>query len=170
MLKLRQTITTINTLLTEYSVDFALIGGFALGHYGIHRATKDVDILIDGDNKEKVKELFKDNKFKLAFESNEVMQFSGAGLVDILLANRPLSLQMLNSAKTSEMMGIKIVSAEGIIGLKIQAYCNDSSRKLHDLSDIQKLLKVSTLNIEQVKTYADLFNEWSTIQGLIENA
>jgi len=168
MFNLRKTLQLVIKSLGEKKIKFALIGGFALGAHGIHRATKDIDILIDGSQKDLVKELLIKNGFRLLFESTEVMQFDGPGFLDILLANRPLSLDMLKSASKSELFDINVVSAEGIIGLKIQAYINDKSRRLQDLADIQALLKVQGLNIKKVKQYADLFDEWKTIEELLE--
>ena len=63
-------------------------------------------------------------------------------------------------------MNIYILKAEDIIGLKIQAYKNDGSRELQDKADIQKLLALPNLDLETIKTYADLFGEWSVIEKL----
>jgi hypothetical protein len=150
----------------DSKIDFALIGGFALSAHGIHRATQDIDILADGSKKELIKDQLIKVGFQLVFESLEVMQFTGPGYLDVVLANRPLSLEMLKNTNL-QIFGIPVVSAEGIIGLKIQAYKNDPSRLLKDRADIQDLLKISSLDLQKVKFYADLFNEWPEIQKLI---
>jgi len=95
------------------------------------------------------------------------MQFDGPGYLDILLANRPLSLEMLEKSSETSISGIKVVSPEGIIGLKIQAYTNDPGRRLRDLADIEALLSLSGINIEKVKEYADLFGEWKILEGMV---
>ena len=63
-------------------------------------------------------------------------------------------------------MNIYILKAEDIIGLKIQAYKNDGSRELQDKADIQKLLALPNLDLDTIKKYADLFDEWSVIEKL----
>lgn len=60
MIQLRKTLETARDLLQNEGVDFALIGGFALGAHGIHRATKDIDLLVDGTHARKVPEDFLD--------------------------------------------------------------------------------------------------------------
>lgn len=99
-------------------------------------------------------------------ESDEVLQFTGPGFVDVLLANRPLSQDMLKKARQNQELGVYVVRPEDIIGLKVQAYKNDPSRELQDKADIQKLLDLPDLDLDLVKKYADLFQEWPTIEKL----
>ena len=166
MIQLRQTLETAKTSLQEAKIEFALIGGFALGAHGIHRTTKDIDLLVDGSKKEQLKKIFLSKGFRLAFESQEVLQFHGPGYLDVLLANRPLSLEMVQTAKVHRLFNAPVVSPEGLIALKIQAYKNDPSRQLQDQADIQALLRLPTIDLKQVKKYADLFNEWPEIERL----
>ena len=56
---------------------------------------------------------------------------------------------------------------EDIIGLKIQAYKNNTHRELQDKADIQFLIESDDkLDWERIKSYADLFNEWEVINEL----
>ena len=106
----------------------------------------------------------------LKFESNEVLQFTGPGFLDVLLANRPISQEMLTKAGHDSNLDIHILRAEDLIGLKIQAYKNDPSRELQDKADIQNLLKLQHLDIKIIKKYADLFDEWSAIEKIQKTA
>jgi len=166
MIELRKTLDLVHRLLSDNSIEHALIGGFAMAVYGYHRATSDIDLLADGQSKNEIKNILTQNGFKLVFESDEVLQFTGLGFVDILLANRPLSLQMLKQARKDSGLNIYVIQPEDIIGLKIQAYKNDSSRELQDKADIQNLLKLKNLDYSLIKKYADLFNEWDVIKKL----
>ena len=166
MLPLKQILEKAKACFQKESIEFALIGGFAMGAHGFHRATQDIDLLIDGSRRQDAINALIGEGFKLVFQSPEVLQFEGTGYLDLLLANRPLSLEMLRSATASSIEGVRLVSAEGIIGLKIQAYTNDSSRRLRDLADIKDLLGLESINLELVKKYADLFEEWPTISGI----
>lgn len=166
MISLRKTLQKSNSILSEQGISHALIGGFALAVYGQHRATVDIDFLADGNKKELIKSSFIEQGFLLKHESDEVLQFSGPGFVDILLANRPLSQKMLKQAIRNQELGVYVLRPEDIIGLKIQAYKNDASRELQDKADIQKLLQLQNLDFELIKTYADLFQEWNIIDNL----
>lgn len=166
MINLRKTLIDATTVLTAHNIKHALIGGFALASYGYHRATSDIDLLADGQKKDLIKSLLQKANFNLIHESSEVLQFKGNGFLDVLLANRPLSQEMLNAATMNTDLNVYVLKAEDIIGLKIQAYKNDSSRLLQDQADIQNLLKIDNLNFDLIKKYADLFNEWPTIQKI----
>ncbi|MGZ3748757.1 MAG: hypothetical protein ACXVCD_15590 [Pseudobdellovibrionaceae bacterium] len=166
VINLRKTLQEAHALLEQQGVTHALIGGFALAVYGQHRATIDVDFLADGVKRELIKSSFLAKGFVLKYESPEVLQFVGPGFVDILLANRPLSQEMLKHAIRNQELGIYVVRPEDIIGLKIQAYKNDSRRELQDKADIQKLLQLPNLDFNLIKKYADLFEEWATIEKL----
>lgn len=166
MINLRKTLLDAHTALDAAGVAHALIGGFALAAYGQHRATMDIDFLADGSKKEEIKSALTNKGFVLKFESAEVLQFAGVGFVDILLANRPLSQEMLKQAIKNQELGVYIVRPEDIIGLKIQAYKNDPSRELQDKADIQKLLEITSVDLALIRKYADLFGEWDVIQSL----
>lgn len=169
MIDLRKTLITASQALKTAQIKHALIGGFALSVHGYHRSTVDVDFLADGSKKQEIKNILTGLGFSIVHESDEVLQFTGPGRLDILLANRPLSLEMLDRASNQNSLQIYVVCPEDIIGLKIQAYKNDPGRELQDKADIQQLLLKNTLNFELIKKYADLFDEWETIQKLRGN-
>jgi hypothetical protein len=166
VINLRKTLNDAHSVLQQAGVAHALIGGFALAAYGQHRATADIDLLADGTKKEIIKTELIKKGFELKYESDEVLQFMGLGFLDVLLANRPLSQQMLKQAQLNQELNIYILKPEDIIGLKIQAYKNDTSRELQDKADIQKLLALPKIDLAEVKKYADLFDEWSIIEKL----
>ncbi len=169
MIQLRKTLELARSLLNTEKIPFALIGGFALAAHGIHRATKDIDLLVDGAYKDKVKQIFINSGFKVLNQSSEVLQLAGPGYLDIVFANRPLSIEMLKKSKSeSTLAGVPVVSRESLIGLKVQAYKNDPSRQLQDKADIQALLRQPNIDLTQVKIFADLFNAWSEIQELLK--
>ena len=163
---LKDTLDLSHQTLSKAGIDHALIGGLGLAMLGIHRATFDVDFLIDGEKKTDVIKVMSAMGWNLSLETENVLHFEGKGRVDFLLANRPLAKQMLKDAKQTKF-GIKHVKAEGIIGLKIQAYKNDIEREFQDKADIKAIIEKTTdLNWDQVKLYADLFGEWPFVQSL----
>ena len=115
----------------------------------------------------KAKELLEGVGFKAEHESDEVLQFSGVGFVDILFARRPISQEILKNSNEGGPEGIKFVTKEALIGLKIQAYKNNSKREFQDKADIQFLIESDgELDWAQVKEYADLFGEWEVIDEI----
>ena len=164
---LRKTLDLATKTLGKAGISHALIGGFALAHYGIFRATQDIDLLVDGSDPAKIKRLLLDEGFKLIHESSEVLQFTGVGYLDLLLAKRPLSNEMLKNAISNKQLGVYILKAEDIIGLKIQAFSNDPSRELKDLNDVQELIRNGkNLDWEMIEKYARMFNVWNKVSLL----
>lgn len=166
MIDLRKTLLEASKVLKEAGISHALIGGFAMASYGLHRTTVNVDFLADGNSRELIKTVLINQGFELTHESTEVLQFSGPGLLDILLANRPLSQEMLKYAQKNSALGVYVIRAEDIIGLKIQAYKNDPSREFQDKADIQRLLSLPKIDLSIVKKYAELFDEWPVIEKI----
>ena len=167
MISLRKTLSEAHAALLAQSVSHALIGGFALAAYGQHRATADIDFLADGTKRDVIRSSLESRGFIVVNETTEVIQFEGLGYLDVLLANRPLSQEMLKHAIENLELGIYVVRPEDIVGLKIQAYKNDRSRELQDKADIQKLMRLPGIDLGLVKTYADLFDEWTAVQNLM---
>lgn len=168
-MNLRETIKVAHLALKENNIDHALIGGVALATLGLNRATADVDLLIDGDFKDLAKKILIQKGFILKTETEDVLHFEGFGYLDLLLAKRPLSKKMLSSASVKSLMDIKCLQAEDIIGLKIQAYKNDKKRELRDKADILSLFEINkSLDMNKIKMYADIFNEWEAIKKLLE--
>jgi predicted nucleotidyltransferase len=166
-MSLRKTLRLVHNLLEQGKIDHMLIGGFGLACYGSTRATSDVDILVHEDSKTKARGLLENIGFNIVNLSDEVMQFSGVGNLDILIARRPISQEMLIRSIDGGPEGIKFARAEDLIGLKIQAYKNDSEREFQDKADIQFLIRnVKDLDFELIKKYADLFDEWSFIDEI----
>lgn len=164
---IKETLELASKTLTNAQIDHALIGGIALALWGVHRATADVDLLVDGDKKTLAKNILTKAGFQITHESEEVIQFSGAGYLDLLFANRALSKKMIAQAIFNNKLSIKCVKPEDIIGLKIQAYTNDPKRFFQDIADIKNLIDANNgIDWNQIKMYADLFNKWSDIEKL----
>jgi len=164
---LRKTLKFVHTLFEAAQIDHALIGGLGLACYGSTRATIDMNLIIYELDKAKAKNLLLQNGFNLVDESLEVLQFSGMGYVDLLIARRPIAKDILKLSRTNGPDGINFVRPEDLIGLKIQAYKNDPGREFQDKADIQFLIESqSDLNWELIKSYADLFEEWEVINGI----
>lgn len=165
---LRQTLDLAHQALNEAGVEHALIGGLALAEHGVHRATVDVDLLIDGTKILQTKSALLDKGFKLEWENDDELMFSGPGFLDILVANRLLSQKMLKTSRQSQSHAIAVVEPEDIIGLKIQAYKNDPLRELQHKADIQAIARENPdIEIKRIQDYAELFNEWDTVKALL---
>ena len=154
----------IRTLLQEIKkefdaekIQFALIGGLAVGSLGYQRFTNDIDMLIHEDDKEKAKNLLLKKGYTLFSENSEFVQFQGQCPLDIQLARRPISKKMLADAQMLTNTPVRCLRVEDLIGLKIQAFSTNSKREFKRKRTSS--VHFSSLDWAKIKNYADLFSK-----------
>jgi hypothetical protein len=150
-------------------VQYALIGGFALGAIGIMRSTMDLDFLINAVDITKVELIMAKYDYKCVHKTKNVSQYmAGAkvfGEIDFIHAFKALSLSMLARSKRTVLLGgqlrVNVVCPEDIIGLKVQALANDPLRETREYADIAEILSYVKENLdwELVKEYFYLFKK-----------
>lgn len=152
-------------------VKFALIGGLALASHNVVRATRDIDLLVDANDADRVDGLLAKLGYRRLHRSADAgNHLRGDERVDLLYANRPVARRLLQGAaerKTS--FGVfRVVSTEGLIGFKLQALVNDP-RRTQDLEDIRALLRANldSLNIDEVREYFSLFQREPLLDELL---
>jgi len=166
------------------NIRYAVIGGFAVASLGYQRATDDLDFLVHREDLEKVHLLMTGLKYSRIHGDENFTQYQGEvniwGFVDFQHAFRPLGLKMLTeaveqSAPMRKPRNIKVVRAEDIIGLKVQALVNNPDRKSQDTADIEGLLRAAgrAVDWKRVEEYYNLFNlaeEFKALRKRINHA
>jgi hypothetical protein len=160
--------TVISSLLKsfgEHRIRYSLIGGFALGLWGVARATVDLDFLVRREDREKVTQGMRELGYELKFQSENVSQYVSPlklfGEVDFLHAFRRASIEMLDRAVEKEIFAgkarIKVLQPADLVGLKLQAIKNNPSRKEQDLADIESLVLAQKARLDWtlIETYAE---------------
>lgn len=160
----------LDKLLTSFEqegVQYALMGGFALGLWGVHRATVDIDFLVHRDDIAKVHNIMSGFGYKCILQTENVSQYISAlsifGEVDFIHAFREASTSMLKRSEErkifEESLTIKVLRPEDLIGLKVQAMSNDKSRWNLDLADIEKIMQIHKKELDWsiIKEYFVLF-------------
>jgi len=150
----------------EQGLRYGLMGGFALGIWGVARATADLDFLVHRHDMEKVDSVMREMGYECKFRSENVSQYVSPlkvfGEIDYLHAFRQVSLEMLARAEEKDIFGgemkIRVLRPEDLIGLKLQAIKNNPSRKDIDMWDIKALAasRRDTLDWPRIKQYAEL--------------
>lgn len=152
----------------KYNITYGVIGGFALGALGVARATIDLDFLVLKDDYPKVDKIMKTLGYECRYLSENVAQYvSGVkifGEIDFLFAFREISSKMLQRAVEKEVFSgeikIKVLKPEDIIGLKLQALVNDTSRTSKEYADIEALMDYyrETLDWAIIQEFFELFD------------
>lgn len=167
---LARQILELTTRLRENGIRHAAIGGVALNVHGYVRATQDIDFLIHADEAARVRTLMVADGFEcLDFRDDLSTYVKGFERVDFLHARRPIAEGLLREAAVmSALPDVPVVSLEGLIGFKIQAF-SDDPRRLKDIVDVKELIRVnrSRVDLEEVRRYFALFAKESLLDDIL---
>ncbi len=170
-----------STLLKEFDengIQYAIIGGFALGLWEVTRATIDMDFLLLIDDLPQAESILAKFSYQEIHKSENVAQYvsdlAPYGQVDILIAFRKISRNMLER-RVPKALGSDLqtytLPPEDLIGLKLQAMVNDPSRSERENADISALLRASknkgrTIDWELLEEYFTLFERMDQLNHL----
>lgn len=165
--QIEEVIATLNSA----GAPFALIGGLALAPYNVIRATQDVDLLTDAAMAESIHLALLGLGYRCLHRSADAGNYQRHDeRVDLIYAHRPAALRLLASARARQTPfgQLNIVSAEGLIGLKLQGYVNDP-RRTQDREDIRALIAANreALDMGEVREYFRLFGKEALLQELM---
>lgn len=149
----------------------ALIGGLALAAHEVVRGTRDVDFLVDSDDADRIHAVLTGLGYSCVYRSEDAANYArGDEGLDLIYAHRPIARRLLRTALEREtaMGRLRVVSAEALIGFKLQALVNDPSRG-RDLADIRALLRAQRgrLNMAEVREYFALFERPELLDELL---
>lgn len=168
--RLGKQLSELISALSTAGAPFALIGGLALAPYKVVRATQDIDLLTDSRMAGTIHQVLLDLGYECLHRSADAGNYQRQDeRVDLIYAHRPAAMRLLASAgpRQTPFGQLNVVSAEGLIGLKLQAYVNNA-RRTQDLEDIRALLAANrnALDLEEVRAYFRLFDKESLLQEL----
>ncbi len=169
--RLGKQIAEVAAALNAIGARFALIGGLALASHKVIRATQDVDLLTEPEKADQIDAELGRLGYRCLHRSADAANYGrGDERVDFLYASRPIARRLLAAAaELKTALGeLRVVSAEGLIGFKLQGLVNDS-RRTQDLEDIRALLRANraTLDMEELRAYFRLFERESLLDELL---
>ncbi len=174
MSRIVQQIRETLVLFAQCKTPPALIGGLALAAYKVVRATQDIDFLVDSADADTLHGLLLGLGYRCIHRSEDAANYLRADEgIDFLYAHRPASTRLLAEAYEREtgMGRMRVVSAEGLIGLKLQAFVNNPKRT-QDVEDIRSLLRNNrgALNMDEIKRYFAMFDREELFDELDSDA
>ncbi|HEY6643096.1 hypothetical protein [Povalibacter sp.] len=158
-------------MLSRAGVPCALIGGFAMASHNVVRATQGVDLLVPLERADEIDTQLVQLGYRCLHRDSSAGNYARhRERLDFLYASRPIALRLLKNARelTTSLGSLRVISAEGLIGFKLQGLVNDS-RRTQDLEDIRALLRVNrnTLDLAEVRQYLQLFNRESLLDEIL---
>jgi hypothetical protein len=169
--RLAQQISEVLDAFRAFQTPPALIGGLALSAHKVVRATQDVDFLADADDADRLHELLLALGYRCLHRSGDAANYlRGDQGLDFLYAHRPIARRLLADAEERDtaMGTLRVISAEGLIGFKLQGLVNNPART-RDLDDIRALLRANhaALNMDEVRRYFVLFDRIDLLNELV---
>jgi hypothetical protein len=173
--------TTLPALIAQFDarhLRYALIGGVAMALRGVQRTTLDADFILLADDLDICHSILESLGYSRAFHSENVSHYTAAepalGRIDLLHAFRPATLGMLERAERLPLTNdctIPVVHTEDLIGLKVQAACNDPDRATGDWSDIHQLVQYAgrtgqPLDWKLIGDYLAIFEQSHHLESL----
>jgi hypothetical protein len=131
MSRLADQIREAVTAFAELALPSALIGGLALAAHKVVRATRDVDFLVDANDADRLHSMLLGLGYTCVHRSRDAANYlRGDEGLDLLYAHRPEARRLLAEAEPRDtgLGALHVVSAEGLIGFKLQGYVNDARR------------------------------------------
>ena len=157
--------------LDEAGARFALIGGLALASHKVVRATQDVDLLVDAEKADAIEAKLLALGYRRLHRSPDAANYARDDeRLDLLFASRPIAMRLLAGARRlrTSLGELTVVSAEGLVGFKLQAFVNDATRT-QDLEDIRALLRANqaSLDMDEVRSYFRLFDREALLDDIL---
>jgi predicted nucleotidyltransferase len=158
--------------LSKVDARFALIGGLALASHKVIRATQDIDLLTDSEKAVDIeRELIALGYHCLHRSADAGNYLRGDERVDFIYASRPAARGLLSNATTVQTAfgEVRVVSTEGLIGLKLQGFVNNP-RRTQDLEDIKALVAANrqALKMDEVREYFRLFDREALLEEILK--
>jgi hypothetical protein len=131
---------------TNAKIRYALIGGFALGAWGILRSTMDLDFLADSRDLEKIEKILNQYDYKCIYKTENVSQYVSDiklfGAIDFLHAFRKISLAMIKRSKDLPVfdgkLNIRVVIPEDLLALNYRHYLMTLQGKIVNMQTLKQ--------------------------------
>ena len=147
-----------------------------MGALGIMRSTIDLDFLVNADDLPAVAKILDTYGYHCVYKTENVSQYVADikifGEIDLLHAFRKISLSMLKRAKKIAVLegkcSLKVLQPEDIIGLKLQALSNDTSRSQREYADIENIMAYFNKKLDWtlLKEYFTVFKKTKEFEKL----
>jgi hypothetical protein len=151
---------TVSRFLAARDYRFALIGGVALGAYGLVRTTLDLDLLVESRGQEDLIAFLESLGFSTLHSSsgysNHLHPDPAWGRVDCVYVRGATSERLFAACRTATAPGgvaVPLPRPEHLAALKVFAMKNDAARTFQDMADIRFLLQLPEVDRQEIRGY-----------------
>lgn len=150
-------------ILTEFfereSLDYAVIGAFALYAYGYTRATRDLDFITRIEYQNKIIRHLESLGFETLNRSegfsNHLHLIGNARIDLVYIGGETADIVFKSTYKRLifQDLEIPVVSPEHLVALKLFAIQNDPNRKFKELADIKEISRLTNIDKDTMLKY-----------------
>jgi predicted nucleotidyltransferase len=161
----------IDAALRAAGIRYVLIGGVAVNIHGYLRATRDLDLMMLVEDAQQAHEVFTGLGYETIDRREDIASYvRDTARLNVIYARRPISRRLFERPREATFCKLRLsaISVEGLLGLKIQAF-SDDSRRLDDLKDMIELVKLhrESLDLDEVRSYFRLFNQERVLDDIL---
>ncbi len=138
----------------------AVVGGLALHAWGLSRATFDLDLLTLDSARTPLIALLERSGYRTEHvsegDSNHAHDDPEWGAVDVVYVDDHTGELVWPGCRPLLVLGARqalVPRAEHLVAMKVRAMRNDPSRLVHDLADVQHLLRLPGTSRDEVRGY-----------------
>ncbi len=163
----------IRKRLDELGQPFALAGAFALNAHGITRATADLDLVVAYETQSDLVSALEQMGFETLHRSegysNHLHSDPELGRVDLIYVQGTTRAKLFKACQLKSFghgQMVLVPKIEHLIAMKVHAIKNDRSRRLRDLADIERMLKLPEVDHQEVRRLfanAGLEEDWNEL-------
>ncbi len=167
--------------LTAEGIDYALLGGLALGQHGYPRLTQDIDLLLSPAGLKRFRERLVGRGYRPAFEGAQktFRDTETAVRIEVITAGeypgdglpKPVAFpDPSQPGVTVDFGGVRVIALEKLIELKL-ASGQSAPHRRRDLADVQDLIRARRLPLELAASLdisvLDLYRQiWAEAQAV----
>lgn len=141
------------------SIDYALVGAFALAAYGYSRATSDVDFLTRYEHQARIIAYLESLGFETLHQSagysNHLLALEHARF-DFVYVDAQTATTIFSAIRQLPVLGdleLPVVSPEHLVMMKLFAVRNDPPRKFKELGDIREILLRQRMDLDSLRSH-----------------
>jgi len=185
--RFKENIEKITGHLRNRSIPYAIIGAFALGHYGLPRYTADIDLISEEKFRKQISDVMKQLGYNCFQDTDSFAQFDSDQKdlwnIDFLFVYTNDGKSMIqNSIEVENEPTGKhpVIQPSDYIILKIMAIANNPGRIHRDAADIIYLLRLDTKQMipkpfnriekDRVFQFAERFKQVQLVKDIFEKA
>jgi hypothetical protein len=153
-------LSTLADFFEETGMEWGTIGGLAMAVHGAPRTTLDVDIIVKGEDQDRLVDFLESRGYTTLHRStgysNHLHNDPDLGRIDVVYVRGDTSRKIFGQIRMHPGPGgrkVPVPTPEHLAALKAYSIKNDPDRTLRELADIRALLTAPGVDRAEIRSY-----------------